>query len=206
MTTPPSPSEGYPPQEGATDPSPAQAEHPYSPGYYPPQGAFGAATYTSWGHRVLAFLIDWAPVAILSGIGSIFLVTMQSVETVCVTDSSEYRLGDFCATGSSGPSGLAWTLFALCDLIGLAFVLWNRGFRQGTTGSSIGKGILRCKVVGEETGQPIGAGKSIGRELLYIVAYLLAGIVWLVAVLFPLWDPKRQSLVDKLVKTVCLPL
>ena len=35
-----------------------------------------------------------------------------------------------------------------------------------------------------------------------MVAYLLAGIVWLVAVLFPLWDPKRQSLVDKLVKTV----
>lgn len=172
----------------------------------PPQGAFGAAAYTSWGHRVLAHLIDWAPVAILVGIGTIFLVTMQTVETVCVTDSSEYQLGNFCASGDGGPSGLAWTLFAVCLLLGLAFVAWNNGYRQGTTGSSIGKGILKFAVVGERTGRPIGAGKSIGRELLYLVAYLLGCIVWLITVLFPLWDPKRQSLVDKICKTVCLPL
>ena len=31
------------------------------------------------------------------------------------------------------------------------------------------------------------------------------GIVWLVAVLFPLWDDKRQTLVDKIITTVCVP-
>jgi uncharacterized RDD family membrane protein YckC len=155
---------------------------------------------------VLAWLIDWAPVAILSGIGSIFLVTMQKVETVCITDDSEYQLGDFCATGNNGPSGLAWTLFLLLELISLAYVIWNLGLKQGTTGSSIGKGIMKFKVVGEETGQPIGFGKSVVRELIYLVAYFACGIAWIVAVLFPLWDPKRQSLVDKLVKTVCVPL
>lgn len=44
------------------------------------------------------------------------------------------------------------------------------------------------------------------RELVYIVAYAACGIVWIVAVLFPLWDPKRQTLVDKLIKTVAVPL
>ena len=151
---------------------------------------------------MLAWLIDWVPVVILSGIGSIFLVTMQKVETVCITDDSEYQLGDFCATGNNGPSGLAWTLFIVLELIALAYIVWNLGLKQGTTGSSIGKGIMKFKVVGEETGQPIGFGKSFVRELIYMVAYACAAIVWLVAVLFPLWDPKRQTLVDKLVKTV----
>ncbi len=47
---------------------------------------------------------------------------------------------------------------------------------------------------------------SVVRELVYIVFSALCGIVWLVAVLFPLWDPKRQTLVDKIIKTIALPL
>ena len=91
----------------------------------------------------------------------------------------------------------------MLELIGLAFVVWNNGLRQGTTGSSIGKGIMKFKVVGEETGQPIGFGKS-DRAASSSTWWPICscGIVWLVAVLFPLWDAKRQSLVDKLVKTV----
>jgi hypothetical protein len=38
------------------------------------------------------------------------------------------------------------------------------------------------------------------------VAYFACGILWLVAVLFPLWDTKRQTLVDKIVSTIALPL
>src|SRR6195952_1340834 len=204
---PPPASGGYappPPPGGAYPPPPQQGS--YAP---PPGGGYGGAgpeQYTPWLTRVLAWLIDWAPVAILSGIGSIFLVTMQKVETVCITDDSEYQLGDFCATGNNGPSGLAWILFIVLELIALAYIVWNLGLKQGTTGSSIGKGIMKFKIVGEETGQPIGFGKSVLRELVYIVPYGLCGIVWVVAVLFPLFDPKRQTLVDKLVKTVALPL
>jgi hypothetical protein len=47
---------------------------------------------------------------------------------------------------------------------------------------------------------------SAARVVVYLVAYGICGIVWLVAVLFPLWDPKRQTLVDKVFKTVCLPI
>lgn len=206
---PPPAGGGYappPPPPGGAFPPPAQDQG----GYAPAPGGFGGGTpadaYTPWLTRVLAWLIDWVPVLILSGIGSIFLVTMQKVETVCVTDNSEYQLGDFCATGNNGPSGLAWILFIVLELIALAYIVWNLGLKQGTTGSSIGKGIMKFKIVGEETGQPIGFGKSVVRELIYMVAYGLCGIVWVVAVLFPLFDPKRQTLVDKLIKTVALPL
>jgi uncharacterized RDD family membrane protein YckC len=207
---PPPAGGGYappPPPPGGSYPPPPQDQGGYAQA---PGGGFGGGTpaeaYTPWLTRVLAWLIDWVPVAILSGIGSIFLVTMQKVETVCITDDSEYQLGDFCATGNNGPSGLAWTLFVVLELIALAYIVWNLGLKQGTTGSSIGKGIMKFKIVGEDTGQPIGFGKSFVRELVYMVAYGLCGIVWVVAVLFPLWDPKRQTLVDKLIKTVALPL
>jgi uncharacterized RDD family membrane protein YckC len=216
VTNPPPPDGSYPPPpEGGYPPPPPPQAGGYPP---PPQGGFapppapggyaqaGPDIYTPWSKRVLAWLIDWLPLFILSGIGSIFLATMQKVETVCITQDSEYQLGDFCASDNSGPSGLAWTIWAVLTLIGLAFVIWNNGYKQGITGSSIGKGIMKFKVVGEATGQPIGFGMSFGRELVYIVAYFACGIVWLVAVLFPLWDAKRQSLVDKLFKTVCLPL
>jgi len=217
MTDPPPPPGNYPPPPppggGYPPPPPASGGfHPPAPGqagFAGPPGGYGAAppeAYTPWLTRVLAWLIDWVPVAILSGIGSILLATMQKVETVCVTDDSEYQLGDFCATGSNGPSGLAWTLFIVLEIMALAYVIWNLGYKQGTTGSSIGKGVMKFKIVGEATGRPIGFGPSTGRELIYLVAYLACGIVWLVAVLFPLWDAKRQTLVDKLIKTVAVPL
>jgi hypothetical protein len=43
-------------------------------------------------------------------------------------------------------------------------VVWNLGYKQGTTGSSIGKSIMKFKVV-SETGQPIGFGLSVLRQI-----------------------------------------
>lgn len=167
MTNPPPPPGDFPPPipEGYQPPPPPGGGYPPPPppggGYVPapPGGGYASAPasdgtfgqgpeqYAPWLTRVLAWLIDWVPVAILSGIGSIILITMQKVETVCITDDSEYQLGDFCATGSNGPSGLAWTLFIVLEIIALAYIVWNLGLKQGTTGSSIGKGIMKFKVV-----------------------------------------------------------
>jgi hypothetical protein len=156
---------------------------------------------------VLAYLIDMVPVAIITGIGWIIFATTQQC-----TDLNEVFGGDYgdISGGFSGQVCQASTLgllsVSLFGLLGLAFAVWNLGYKQGTTGSSIGKGIMKFKVVGEDTGVPIGFGMSIVRELVYYAASLVCGIGWLVAVLFPLWDPKRQSLADKVVKSVCLPL
>ena len=206
MTIPPPPPGNYPPPPppGAATFRPHRA---VGTSHLSPASTAPAPSSTApWVTRVLAWLIDWAPIAILSGLGSIFLVTMQKVDTVCITDDSQYQLGDFCATGNNGPTGVAWTIYAVLEVISLAYLIWNLGLKQGKTGSSLGKGIMKFKVVGEDTGQPIGFGKSFGRELVYIVAYAVCFVPWLVAVLWPLWDPKRQSGVDKLIKTVCVPL
>jgi uncharacterized RDD family membrane protein YckC len=156
--------------------------------------------YTPWLTRVWAYLIDYIPVAIIGGIG--YGIELATQETVCVTDASEYNLGDFCATGNSS---LGVAAFLISWVIGLAYIVWNLGYRQGTTGSSIGKGIMKFKIVSEKTWQPIGFGMSVVRELIYLVAGG-CGILWLIAVLFPLWDAKRQTLVDKIIGTVAVPL
>ena len=65
---------------------------------------------------------------------------------------------------------------------------------------------MKFKVVSEKTGQPIGFGMSVVREIIYIVAACAVRHHLLIAVLFPLWDPKRQSLADKIISTICVPL
>ena len=147
----------------------------------------------------MAYLIDYIPVAIIQGIGYLLLIGTR--ETACITDTSEYDLGEFCATGASTIGQLS---IGLTSLVALAYVIWNLGYRQGTTGSSIGKGIMKFKVVSEKTGQPIGFGMSIVRQLAHIVEDATSSRY--IGYLFPLWDQKRQTLADKIMTTVCLPL
>jgi uncharacterized RDD family membrane protein YckC len=216
---PPPPQGGYPPPppQGGYPPPPPQGGYPPPPphgggfqapqavGGYPPPAAAGPAlpkeAYTPWLTRVLAYLIDYIPYAIIVGIGWGLLLGTR--ETACITDTSEYDLGEFCATGASTIGQLS---VALAGIVAFAYLIWNLGYRQGTTGSSIGKSIMKFKIVSEKTGQPIGFGMSLVRELIYLVAAAACGILWLVAVLFPLWDPKRQTLVDKIINTIALPL
>ena len=214
---PPPPPGGYPPppppQGGGYQPPPPPPPPPGG-GYQPPQAAAGyppapaaggpalpADAYTPWQTRVLAWLIDAIPLLILEGIGWGLLLGTR--ETACVTDTSEYNMGEFCATGASTIGQIS---IALTAILALAYWIWNLGYRQGTTGSSIGKGIMKFKIVNENTGQPVGFGMSVVRELIYWVAAGVCGIIWIVAVLFPLWDPKRQTLVDKILTHVALPL
>lgn len=206
---PPPPPGGYPPpppQGGGFPPSQGGFTPPQ--GNFPPQGGFppqaagpGAPlpkeAYTPWITRVLAWVVDFIPILIIEGIG--WGILMGTQETVCVTDTSEFELGDFCATGASTIGQLA---IGLTSVVILAYAIWNYGYRQGTTGSSIGKSIMKFKVVSEKTWQPIGFGLSIVRQL----AHLIDGAICYIGYLFPLWDAKRQTIADKIMTTVCVPL
>jgi uncharacterized RDD family membrane protein YckC len=162
-----------------------------------PVAALHKGAYTSWITRVLAWIIDYIPYAVIMGIGLALL--MGTRKTLCLTDTSEFDIADFCATGAST---LGQVSIAIAGLIGLAYLVWNYGYRQGTTGSSIGKSIMKFKVVSEKSGRPIGFGLSIVRQ----IAHIVDGIICYIGYLFPLWDAKRQTLADKIMTTVCVPL
>jgi len=203
---PPSHGQGFPPP-GSGYPPPGSGFPPPPGGYgapHPPGGVIGTlpqGAYTPWISRVLAFLIDYIPYLIIVGIGWGILMGSQE----CV-DFSNTELGDILGESygpleACGASTLGQTSLSLSILIGFVYVLWNYGYRQGTTGSSIGKSILKFKVISEKTGKPIGFGLSIVRQLAHFVDAVICGIGFL----FPLWDAKRQTLADKIMTTVCLP-
>jgi uncharacterized RDD family membrane protein YckC len=146
---------------------------------------------------VLAALIDWAPYAVVAGIG--WVISAVTEVSNCVTNVGPYEVSQYCSPQPSIIGTLAQGLF---NLVGLAYLVWNYGYRQGTTGSSIGKTVLKFKVVSETTGQPLGFGMSLVRQL----AHFVDAIICYVGFLFPLWDAKRQTLADKIMTTVCLPL
>lgn len=182
--------EGPPPAPGGYPPPPSGAYNP------PPQWVLPKESYTPWFTRVLAFLIDWVPIWL------VFLVPMIGL---LVTDGADcfdamYGSGrDYCTTSSSD-------LWLAVQVIGflpaMAYFLWNFCYRQGKTGQSIGKSVMKFKVISEKTWQPIGFWLSLVRQIAHYVDQLICYIGYL----FPLWDDKRQTIADKLMSTVCVPL
>jgi uncharacterized RDD family membrane protein YckC len=104
------------------------------------------------------------------------------------------------ATTGDGNVGLmvAGGLLLLVGVVAMIGIqVWNRCFRQGRTGQSIGKKVLGLKLVDERTGQPIGAGMAFVRDLAHILdGFFYIGYLW------PLWDDKRQTFADKVLSTL----
>jgi uncharacterized RDD family membrane protein YckC len=92
--------------------------------------------------------------------------------------------------------GLAFAVWAVT----LAYLVWNFGYRQGKTGSSVGKSVMKFKAVGEKTWQPLGFGMSLVRQVVHWVDRMACyiGFLW------PLWDKKRQTFADMIMGTVCV--
>ena len=196
----PPPPGNYPPPPGNYPPPPPGNYPPPPPGYGAYPGPVGNAVgqlpkeaYTSWLTRVGAYFIDALPILVLYGIPSVIASTTADKE--CITSADGFAC-------TVTPSSTGAVLMFLGWVAALAYGIWNFGYRQGTTGSSIGKSALKFKVVSEATGQPIGFGMSIVRQL----AHIIDGAILCIGYLFPLWDAKRQTIADKIMTTVCLPI
>jgi len=126
-----------------------------------------ASPYANWGQRVLAYLIDIAPIVII--------------------DVVFYRI--------------SFLVGLLLSLAALGWTIYNRWYQGGVTGQSLGKKVLHLRLVSEETGQPIGMLMAFVRDICHIVD----AVICYVGFLFPLWDAKRQTLADKIVRTVVVP-
>ena len=190
MTQPPVPPGSYPPPGGY---------YPASGGYYPPApaGALPKDAYTPWITRVAAYFIDAVPVLALGGIGTVII--LATADNECISEGSDLGYGVACTSEPTVPGFISLLVFGLAALV---FAIWNYGYRQGTTGSSIGKSVMKFKVVEATTGQPIGFGLSVLRQFLH----LLDGMLCNLGYLWPLWDAKRQTFADKIMSTVCLPI
>ncbi|GAB2930265.1 hypothetical protein GCM10027047_28490 [Rhodococcus aerolatus] len=170
-------------QQSYGDQSYGQQPYGQQPGYGQPGYGYGgpqlAVTggYVEWPKRALAGLVDYVAPTIA------FYVV--------------YALFTFAVGGGIGVS-----LALLSNLAFLGYFVYNFGYLQGTTGSSVGKKMVGMKIVGEQTGAPLGFGMSFVRQL----AHFLDSLACYVGFLWPLWDQKKQTFADKILTTVAVPV
>lgn len=171
---------------------------PPPPAEYSPSQptALPREAYTSWFHRVVGYVVDVVPVAVIMGIG--MSIAFGTADNECTSSGGQY---DYAVSCTSSMTAFGMIVYILAYLAVLAYWIWNWGYRQGTTGQSIGKSVMKFKVISEKTGQPIGFGLSIVRQ----IAHVVDAIIFYVGFLFPLWDAKRQTIADKIMSTVCVP-
>ena len=185
---PPVPPPGYPP---APPPGYAPTPPPYAgygvPGYAPGYGVPQMGTpYAHWGLRLGAYLLD----ALIFAPFYIAAVVVAGTSTTTTYDV----YGN--ATDSMSTSG--GVTVAILYVIAAALGIWNTCYRQGRTGYSVGKQIVGIKLIKEATAQPLGAWPAFGRSLLHILdaAPFYLGFLW------PIWDSKKQTFADKIMKSV----
>ena len=175
-----------------SDPAPPQGSY-QNPGSAPPApyGASAApvrasgAPLASYGGRVAAYLIDGVIASVPGLVGYILIIA-------AVASAND---------GGSLNGGLAF-IGGVLLLVSFLFAVWNQGWRQGTTGQSIGKGVMKIKLVRVADGIAPGGGVGLGRFFIRQVLAGITGIYGLLTLLWPLWDERRQTLDDKIVGTL----
>jgi len=151
-------------------------------------------TYAGWFRRVLGYLVDllfstFASIPLI--VGYVMLVRGLDMRTDPVT-------GEVVSGPDSQVSNATVLMLVFGATITLVFFFWNSVFRQGSTGYTVGKTVVGIRLVRLSTGEPIGAGMSFLRQLAHYIDSLACYLGWL----WPLWDPKKQTLADKIVGSV----
>ncbi|TDD57453.1 RDD family protein [Kribbella antibiotica] len=188
MTTPPFGPPGqpnqYPPGQPGGGFQPAgQIQPGYNPYAQGPSGQGGGYRFALPGQpagyttRVGASIIDGLLQGWPMGVGILVLIA---------TSTEHPETGSLAMTVASFASLAIWIL--------------NRIVQQGRTGQSLGKKITGTRVVSLKTGELIGFGPNLGRE---ICAYFFNYICFL-NLLWPLWDEKQQTWHDKVVDDIVI--
>ncbi len=153
-------------------------------------GPPGTPVLADYGARLGGWLIDFA---ILAVVGLVVIVPLHQIHVehlvVRGVQTVRYR---------PRPIGV---------LINAVTVIVYGGLLCGSPrGQTIGMMVTRVRVVGADSGAPIGYPRGFARaafEYLTVVALILP---WVIDMLFPLWDPLKQTLHDKVVKSVVLSI
>jgi uncharacterized RDD family membrane protein YckC len=145
-------------------------------------GYFMGRPLAGWGARVGATLVDGL-------ICAVPLIVLALIATAIGA------AGD----GEGAMAGFAGVLLILGYVLTVGLGIYNTVFKQGKTGQTWGKGVLKIRLVKMETGQPIGAGMAFVRSLCHILdSFFYIGYLW------PLWDDLRQTFADKIMGTVVM--
>lgn len=143
--------------------------------------------YAQWPERVLCWAIDLIVPALIVLVGT-FLAWPQTT-----TEQRTFGNATIDVTVTSGFGALFYVFL----IIALGIDLYNRGYREGITGSSYGKGVMGFRTVHQSTGANLGPVMGVARAALLWADFAIC----YVGVLWPLWDVRRQTLISDKVAT-----
>jgi uncharacterized RDD family membrane protein YckC len=168
---------------------------PYSP--QPPE-----MNYALWVDRVLAAVLDGV-IALLVMFVLYFLLFVIGGVGSALIGAGEAAVSN---TGEPGPlSGLlgcstCCLFFILPPVSYLAAGLLNKVYLVSKRGYSVGQGLMKLRVV-DAHGNLISTGTAVLRLLCTVGLGFVPVVGGALDLLWPLWDPQRQTLHDKAVGT-----
>lgn len=206
----PAPAGGPPSFPGNAPPPPSSGPPTYPPGggYPPPQagypppyaggaGATGGAPYATWGIRLGGYLID-------------AVIFVPVIIVLAILFRHTHVLAIHFHTRRSGVSQRRTFSLLSVLITAVGFLAYATILCGGPRGQTVGMMAVGVRVVRQGTHQVLGYGRAFGRAILEQVLRLLGfasiflGIIWVIDMLYPLWDGKRQTLHDKATGTVVL--
>jgi uncharacterized RDD family membrane protein YckC len=132
------------------------------------------------GSRFLALLIDWAIVFIPY---LILYVIFAAAFVKSATSSYDPQTGTFSSTGRTGGGALL-----LLELIWIVAAFAYFGYFNGVKQQTIGKRVMKIKVVDANTGGPIGLGKALLRYLVLSIT----GAICTIGYWSPFFDSTKR--------------
>ena len=156
--------------------------------------SFSNQEAASWWTRGKAVIVDF-----------LILIAVFLIPGVLIITSAIVAYDDF--WGEYNYSAGTIFLLVVGIILGLAALVgsgWFFGYCQGVSGTTPGKRFQGICLVDADSGETPGGARGVGR---WLVPGLIGGITGIgniiefIDYLWPIWDPKKQRLIDKVFKT-----
>jgi uncharacterized RDD family membrane protein YckC len=197
---PPSfPGNAPPPPPPAAAGPPAFPAGGQAPGGDPSGSGTSTAPYATWGIRVGGYLID-----------TVIFIVVLVVLLVVFRHSNTLEVHLMARRGSTTRrrhiSALPFVITAVL------YVVYGTVLCGSARGQTVGMRAVGLRAVREGSFEALGYARALVRAVvegvlrLIELLFVLLGVFWLLDMLFPLWDTKRQTLHDKVAGSVVVRL
>lgn len=173
---------------------PAYSSYPGGQSFYPnlSSPALGGPPLADYGQRLGGWLIDWLILLVICGVLS------------AITHSFHYshvatNFNGFSSNNRSFRWGMPGVLLSPLIVVAYGTLMCGSGRAQ-----TLGMMVTKTKAVKISTGAPIGYAAALGRALFEWLLAAAFFLPWILDMLFPLWDPKKQTLHDKVSGTIVI--
>ena len=196
---PPSfPGNAPPPPPAAASGPPAFPTGGQVPGGDPSRTGTATAPYATWGIRLGGYLID-----------TVIFVVVLVVLLVVFRHSNTLEVHLMARRGATRRRHISALPFVITAVL---YVVYGTVLCGSARGQTVGMQAVGVRAVREGSFEVLGYGRALSRAVvegvlrLIELFFVLLGVIWLLDMLFPLWDAKRQTLHDKVAGSVVVRL